>query len=288
MDKLKKWLKQHHKNPWLYLIISFTFTWLFLFPAVLLEKAITNPIIIVLIALGGIFGKMIPPVMIPYLVYGEKGWRDYWQRLIDFKRMGLKWGVISLSLPVIFVVMGIITGLFFGENIPSLEMTNIFKIIPYGFFILIYGPLPEEMGWTGYELDRLQARFSALNSGLILGFFWLLWHLPLFFIIGSYQKEIVGFNTMRFWFTFVPGIISLQVLQVWLYNNTNRSIMPAVGIHFMTNFSGEMLDLSIFQEYMRIMWAIVFTIIIVIIWGQKSLNREKEILDFKNILSHVD
>lgn len=141
------------------------------------------------------------------------------------------------------------------------------------------------MGWVGYELDRLQAKYNALKSSLILGAFWLLWHLPLFFIEGSYQHSEVVFASLRFWLTFVPGIISLQILQTWIYNNTGRSTLTAVMIHFMVNFNGEMLDLSSIHEYMRSFWSILFTVVIVLIWGSKTLTRNNNTPDFKNIIT---
>ena len=42
-------------------------------------------------------------------------------------------------------------------------------IAPFLFLTFIQGPLPEELGWRGYALDQLQARWSALVSSLILG-----------------------------------------------------------------------------------------------------------------------
>ena len=53
----------------------------------------------------------------------------------------------------------------------------------------------EELGWRGYVLDRLQEKRSALVSSLILGVVWSLWHLPLFFVQGSYQAGL-GVGTL--------------------------------------------------------------------------------------------
>ena len=43
-------------------------------------------------------------------------------------------------------------------------------ILPFALSIILVGPL-EEFGWRGYVLDRLQDRWSALTSSLILGVF---------------------------------------------------------------------------------------------------------------------
>jgi len=44
--------------------------------------------------------------------------------------------------------------------------------IPFALFILVFGPLPEELAWRGYALDALQVKWNALTSSLILGVAW--------------------------------------------------------------------------------------------------------------------
>lgn len=71
-------------------------------------------------------------------------------------------------------------------------------ILPMLIFWLFFGPVPEEPGWRGYALDGLQSRHSALVSSLIVGIVWLAWHLPLFFIEGTWQAEHLGVGTLFF------------------------------------------------------------------------------------------
>lgn len=48
--------------------------------------------------------------------------------------------------------------------------------------VALLGPLSEELGWRGCALDALQTKWGALASSLVVGFFWSVWHVPLFFI----------------------------------------------------------------------------------------------------------
>jgi membrane protease YdiL (CAAX protease family) len=73
-----------------------------------------------------------------------------------------------------------------------------FGIVRFAMFTLVFGPLPEELAWRGYALDRLQMRWNALMSSLMLEGVWTVWHLPLFFIKGSYQHGL-GVGTLGFW-----------------------------------------------------------------------------------------
>lgn len=282
---VKEKIKKHRESPWLYFGISFLLTWLFLLPAVGLDVKFGSSLVTTLIILSGILGKVVPPILLTYLGYGKKGLQDYWERLVDWKRISFGWWLATFLLPILGTGLGVVTAaVVIGSEFPGFSITDPLQILLAAVFIFVYGPLVEELGWTGYQLDRLQAKYSALGTGIILGFFWMLWHLPMFFIEGSYQQEVVGFNTPYFWFCFVVGIICLQILQVWIYNNSNRSIMSGVMIHFAINFSGEMLELSTIHQYFRTLWIVLFTGAVVVIWGPKSLTKQKKAPNFKKIL----
>lgn len=123
-NKIKKFLVKRTESPWLFFGVTFTLTWIFWLPAALLGE-INNSSVMVLIFLGGVAGKIIPPTVIPYITYGKKSWRDYWQRLIDFKRIGFKWWGVTLLLPVLFTGLGIFTAYLLGYELPTFTMKNL-------------------------------------------------------------------------------------------------------------------------------------------------------------------
>ena len=100
-------------------------------------------------------------------------------------------------------------------------------IFPMLLFWLVFGPVLEEPGWRGYALDGFQQRLPALASGITIGFFWMIWHLPLFFIEGTWQSVHLGFGTLPFLYWAV-SLLGESVLYVWIYNNTDSSILAAV------------------------------------------------------------
>jgi len=122
--------------------------------------------------------------------------------------------------------------------------------------IFFIGPFPEELGWRGYVLDRLQAKWNALGSSLILGVVWALWHLPLFFIRDTYQYN-QGAWSEWFWL-FMIGIIPLAVIFTWIFNNTRRSTLAIILFHFMVVFTDELLNLTMRTDlYSTLLWVIV-------------------------------
>jgi membrane protease YdiL (CAAX protease family) len=83
----------------------------------------------------------------------------------------------------------------------------------------------EEYGWRGYALDRLQMKWNALASSLIVAAFWGPWHL---------QQWIMGSRDMPF-LAFWYGILMESILLTWYYNNTNRSLLPVILAHASMN-----------------------------------------------------
>ena len=133
------------------------------------------------------------------------------------------------------------------------------------FLGLFYLAVLEEYGWRGYALDRLQVRWNALTSSLILAAFWGPWHL---------QQWFMGGRSVPF-FAFWYGICMESILLTWLYNNTKRSLLPVILFHTLLNAQifptwNTMTSTMIFV----LIWTIV-PIVVIIVWGPRRLVRSK-------------
>jgi len=158
-----------------------------------------------------------------------------------------------------------------GEALPELSLLSNPFLIAVGFVYIFFlgGPLQEEFGWRGYALDRLQARWNALASSLMLGVLWGAWHLPLFFIKGTIQSQTPVWD-------FMILILCGTILFTWLYNNTGDSILAAMLFHTMNNLSFFIfptLATALGGLYLLIL-NVVFVATVLIIWGPKTLVRE--------------
>jgi membrane protease YdiL (CAAX protease family) len=268
MDEIKQ---NVNSSPWIFFILTFIFTWVFWRPAGMINLERYSTLSKILHYVGG----AVPTLVALYLLYRyntsiER--QDYWQRLIDFKRISKGWyAVIFLTVPMLTMI-GIILG---GKGVEFEAATTIienpFSLIPFAVFLLLFGPLPEEMAWRGYALDGLQSRWNALAASLILGFLWTIWHLPLFLINGSYQHGL-GIGTPQFWL-YMLDKIPQSILITWIYNNNRRSTLSAVLFHFMVNFVGELLDLSLLGEIIYIVAWWIMAAVVVIVWKPQKLVR---------------
>jgi len=155
---------------------------------------------------------------------GRDGLRRYLRRVISW-RSGAAWYlVVVLGWPCVFWVGGLMV-----QEAPARASGPLLAVLLAGLTQLLLDPGPmEEVGWRGYALPLLQARYSALAASLILGFLWGIWHLPAFLIEGSSQAGY-AFSA------FVVGSMSISVLMTALYNRTYGCIPLMFLFHWSLN-----------------------------------------------------
>ncbi|THE64082.1 CPBP family intramembrane metalloprotease [Salinadaptatus halalkaliphilus] len=268
-----------YSNPWQFFAIAFGVSYLFWIPLVVLEY---DPFALpgVVLFAGGGLGVPGAAIFLLFWDAEEKHRRDYWRRLVDVRRIGLRWYAVVLLLVPVLNGLALLLGILAGDAVPAFERAAEFaadpvSLLPYAVFMLIFGPLPEELGWRGYALDGLQARWNALWASLILGFVWAVWHVPMFFMIGTYQAEL-GVLTLPFW-EFMVGATLVSVMYTWIYNNTGRSILGAVLFHFSGNFSGELIPHGPVGRLFPAVLALLVVVVVVSVYGPKTLTRRARV-----------
>jgi len=160
-------------------------------------------------------------------------------------RVEVKWYLVAFLImlaPLLFALIYILIG---GES-PGIDPSLTLPLLVFNlFYTLFSGPLSEELGWRGFALPRLQSRFSALLSSIILGFVWVFWHLPLYFIPP--QRIAI--------YIFIPLVLVISILMTWVYNNTSGSVLLTIMMHFSFNF-----DMAFIVGYLGLMPSMVFYI----------------------------
>lgn len=264
-------------NPWLFFAVTFAITWGFWLAAIALEVRFDSAVGLVLLLIG-LVGPGASGIGFVYLVYDDRGRADFWNRLEQVRRIGVRWFLVILLLPLAVTITAAVvsmlsggSGATWGEGVQEFSV-NPLAILPALFFATL-PPLLEELGWRGYALDRLQMNWSALSASVLLGVVWAVWHLPLFFIEGSFQREEVGFATLGFWL-FMIGIVALSVVFTWVYNHTSRSILGIIFLHGWINFVSETIEVGDVFYYSQ--W-VLLAVIITAIWGAATLTNTEEV-----------
>lgn len=237
-------MSKETRNLIIFFVATFVWTWAWYAPiAISGSSPYTMPWTLMLI-MGGMGPSLVGVAMV-LLTYDNAARRDYWRRCFSFSRISLGWwAVIFLLCPVILAASIVIDIALGGSPPPMLLLQSLVAaptLIPLATFIrFMSGPWSEEFGWRGYAQDRMTTLFGFIPGSVLLGLIWGVWHLPLFFMPATGHGQL-GFGPTGFW-TFIVYNVGLALLMAWVYLGTNRSILSAMLLHFVGNYSGQLID----------------------------------------------
>ena len=223
-----------------------------------------------------IVGGFVPSLLGIFLTWkkeGLSGLRKLGQRIIQFN-FGWRWYMFTFLIVIAGTAGQLMINKLLGNTFNvTLFLTQLGSFLP----LLILGPLSEEIGWRGYALPRLQKRWNALTSSVIIGVIWGLWHLPLFMMVGTSQHELgVPF------IGFLVGFMANSILYTWLYNNTKQSIWSAILLHWLytyavvVGFTG--VTRSPLYNWLEFLPYVTMAAIVVLIWKPQTLSRPQKTL----------
>ena len=214
--------------------------------------------------------SLTPMMAASILVYregGAAGLKALLWRCLDYKRIKSKaWllPVLLLEPFIVFTQYGI--ALLLGSQAPAPHFTLLVPLAYLGFFFGVFG---EELGWTGYAIDPMQERWTALRASLLLGIMWATFHAPVWIFSGASLYWIV-------WQWIY--VVATRVLFVWIYNNTGKSLFaialvhPGMGIYWYLWPVSVNLGIPTFYDPRNLaLTAIVLAALVTFLWGSGTL-----------------
>ena len=145
---------------------------------------------------------------------GDPGARAaFWGRLRAWRRPW-RWYLLALGLPPAVYLAGVGAAAALGGQVPfhpALLLALVY-FLPANF--------GEEVGWRGYALPRLQARYGPLPASLLVGALWALFHLP-----ASLTQAPIYFGILT------ALLLATSVLMTWVFNRTAGSVPVVAVVH---------------------------------------------------------
>ncbi len=227
------------------------------------------------------WGFIFASVIMTGLTLGKEAVITLLKRYVQW-RVGWKWFLVALLLEPVFIIGGVYLYAVLTQVEPDFSDVIAYQlfgasaslplfILP--FFLVEIITNGEEIGWRGYILPRLQAKYSALTSTLILGVIWGFWHLP---------KFLSHFDAVVFaWF--MLHIMAFAVILTWLYNNTKGSLLMVAICHAISNTAGIFVPMAstVSSENMGsyiiyVLLEVVAALMIIFVAGPTRLSRTEE------------
>jgi len=179
-------------------------------------------------ALLALFGPALAAVLVTLGTEGRRGVADLLRRLTIW-RVGLVWYVLGVGVPLLVAVVAqAVHALMLGGPVGMTASTPLSLMVILA--LLVVG---EEIGWRGFALPHLQARYSGLTASLMLGSVWAGWHLA--------NGTIAGLEA--YWFAFPAFfffVVGQTVFFTWLWNRTGGSLLLMWILHAMVNTSNSL------------------------------------------------
>jgi membrane protease YdiL (CAAX protease family) len=185
-------------------------------------------------------------------------------------RVSLWWYLAAVS-PVVVVFVITVVYLLLGGRPPGSESHySLPSLIGLAIMVILTGATGEELGWRGFALPRLQGRFSALTSSLIIGCWWGVWHVPGWIMMNDVPSLV-------YMGSFMLMVIAQSVFITWLVNNTGGSVLMATLNHYALNISAGLvvtvlglISLDVFSIMISLS-NYVIAILLLFIYGPRRL-----------------
>jgi membrane protease YdiL (CAAX protease family) len=149
------------------------------------------------------------------------------RRSVDYRRSRAKiWYLAAVLL------MPVVTALAYGIMRLARQPLAIpqFSVVGTPVLLLVFfiAALGEELGWSGYAIDPLQARYGPLLAAVILGIIWAAWHIVAMVQAGQ-SPGWIAWGCL--------DMVATRVLMVWLYDNAGKSVFVVTLYHAVANVS---------------------------------------------------
>jgi membrane protease YdiL (CAAX protease family) len=227
---MKSIMKQYPVGS--FFVLAYAISWVLWVPALLIIKLVLptgqDPGWLMIPMLLGTYTPTVAAVMMTRILEGKPGVKKLWAKFLVW-RVGLRWWLVAILVAPIAILAAMAIYALQGGTLGSFD--------PSQWYMVLLGPvfalplfLGEELGWRGYALPRLQQKYSALWSSVIVGVLWALWHTPAFW--ASEGTLISGQPVTLFavgWY--IIFTIALSILHTFIYNNTKGSVLLAVLFH---------------------------------------------------------
>ncbi len=223
-------------RPAAYFMLTYALTWLPWIVAALLSRDAANRPLALACAFLGLLGPAVAAVSLvrgkPQLV------ADCRTRLLALSG---KAAFLALSIPLLLVAVLLLATLFsvwLGYSPTQFHVSaNFVGMLP----LAVLAPACEELGWRCYGVDSLKSRYPLLTTSLLFSLLWGVWHIPLFFMHGTYQHGLVALGSL-YVVNFFVSVIPAAVLSNWFYYQSGRSIPVAIWFHTVLVATAELLQ----------------------------------------------
>jgi membrane protease YdiL (CAAX protease family) len=221
-----------------------------------------------------LFSVALPAILVVAAMQGKAGVRDLARRSLRWQ-IGARWYLIALfGLPIASVLCA---SVIYGVAPLTALVDNwrlLFTVILQNLLIrLVFLNTIEEIGWLGFLQARLQDEYGPWKACLLVEIPFALWHLP--GLLGDTGGQL----SLALIFVGVFAIFQLcgRFVIMWLYNNTNRSVLLAGIFHATYNttintYAGDFIPVPAEPWFFIVSGVVAVAAVLIIIFTRGNLS----------------
>lgn len=261
----KKEVKKMEKyiyRPVKFYVTVFIATWFWWLLAILFNEGVS-------LYIGMFLGLISPAVIAVMTVLRSKNKAligDFKKKLTSFYRIKPKYIILAVLMFGAAVAASIGTSVLFGGDIKQFSFTEDFSFSIGGssaLLTILLASSIEELGWRGYGEDAVGAYHSWFKESIIFGVVWACWHIPLFWVDGTYQSGLREMGIL-YVINFLVSVIPLDFIQTWVYVKNNRSMLATITFHLFINVMQEKVNMTPETKCIETIFVTIVAIIIVL------------------------
>jgi membrane protease YdiL (CAAX protease family) len=258
-----------YRHPVAFYTLATAIPWALWFTAAWLSHQ-PDPQLGVLAALG--LAGLVAPMLVAFWFIRRDGLtRDVLTRLVAPPGAAAWLWVMAVFLLPASLLVATAISIPFGYDLSQFQLADGFSfaagLLP-AWIVLALAPVLEELAWKTYGTDALASRMNILSTSLVFGVVWVLWHLPLGFIKGYYQAEVVEEGWIHS-VNYAVSLIPFLILMNWLYYRGGRSVLLAIVFHLAANFGNELFQTD--PDTKVIQTGLLLILSLALVWHDRKL-----------------
>lgn len=230
---LQQWMRHHALFS--YFFLAFAFSWIISIPAVLAVWGDLPGDYTLGLYIKQWAGPALSAILMTRITEGKTGLLSLRNRIRQW-RAGWPWYLfIFLGIPAL-VYLGIVILPDAHADFQGFTPRILLNYPVYFVGIFFATGLPEEIGWRGFALPRMQRHYGPLWGSVFLGALWAFWHLLSFLLPAHGGGPEVSFAAICTNFAiFFVMVVALTIIFTWVYNYTQGSVFIASLVHTAIN-----------------------------------------------------
>lgn len=183
-----------------------------------------------LVYLAMLAGPALSGLLFTAMTGRQSRWREFGSRLFHWRADPRAYAAALLTAPLVVLTALAILSLGSTGFVPGVIANGErSSFLLFGLIVGLGAGVFEELGWTGFAVPQLRLRYGVLQSGLILGMLWAVWHvLAVLWGMGSMAGPIP--LPLFLSIDLLSVLLPYRVLMVWIYERTH-SLIVAMLMH---------------------------------------------------------